>query len=127
MPGAEIIATLSLLLNVLVAVIGFTLGISRINSKVKETFEGEIISIKSTVSESELSMERKIGEVGSALREKIAQVELFNRDTFVRRDSFQQTTMILTKTMENQFDRLQRSVDMLAEKIEKYQTRGSGV
>ncbi len=117
MTDAEIIATTALVLNVIVAIVGATWGVARVNHQIKGALERELEGLHAAIHHVELRNERQMGEMGLALRTKITEVELHLRDNFVRRDIFQDTVVILTKNMESQFARLEAAINRLSDKV----------
>lgn len=127
---SDYIAIGSISLNILVALVGGTWGISKITANISTEFQQELDGQKEDttrrldglqrlMSGNELAMERNIGETGAAIREKIKEVELFTRDNFVRRDTFHEMVQLLTTNMQTQFGRLEETLNRLSDKLDR--------
>lgn len=106
MSPAEYVATASLLINLVIALVS--------------------LKIRNELSKTEIAMERKIEQGQSDMLEKIRQVELFTRDNFVRQGIFDRMADMMTTQMQAQFDRLYAEMSKLSEKIDKMHTRSEG-
>ena len=78
------VSVASLLLNIGIAAIAATWGIS----KIRITVSQEIAKQRTDFDARLLQHAREFGETASAIRAKVHEVELWARDTFVRRESF---------------------------------------
>jgi uncharacterized coiled-coil DUF342 family protein len=94
----------SLALNIGIALVGATWGISKIETAVRKAIDEHREKYDQDLNE----LGRNFGETSAALRQKVHEVETWARDTFVRRDSF------LAMVTE-----VRSSVDALGARIEK--------
>jgi len=117
MPSAELIAAISLLLNVIVAAVGLTWGIAKIRETVRDEIEEHKVIVEGKIE----SLRSNTGEMGAALRSKITEVELFMRDTFVRRDSFNTFASAIADNIKIQFDKVDRRLERMESKLDRYQ------
>jgi len=115
MTAPEIIAVCSLVLNVIIALVGFTWGLSKIAS----TIEEKILMFKEKIDLEIDAGRREVGEVVTAIRTKIHDVELYMRDNYVRRDTFTKLFESMQKDMQNlgerifvRLERMERKIDL---------------
>lgn len=114
MTSAEIIALLSLILNVLVALAWLTIGLA----KIKQAISSEIERHRERFEHDVDSIRLNIGEVAAALRQKVTEVELFTRDTFMRRDSFYETINSVRQDIRGQFEKIDTRLERMEAKID---------
>lgn len=108
----------SLVLNVFVALVGATWGVARIKSEVKDAVRDEIDAHRTQIDDRITQIEQRVGETTAALRSKINETELWNRDTFMRRDSFYKTMESYSTDMRTQFDKIEKRLERMEEKID---------
>lgn len=107
------------LLNIGVAVIGATWGVSKIR-------EGAQIQASILRDEFDLKLrasERAFGETINAIRQKIVDGELWNRDHFVRRDSFLLVSQKFEESLSSMVERMERRLDRVEEKLDELRDR----
>lgn len=105
-------------LNIIVAVVGLTWGISRVRDTTQSAIRDEIESAKQRFDADIDNLGRSFGETVTAIREKIREVELFGRDTYMRRESFYKTMEMLSVDMKAQFARLDSRLDRMETKLD---------
>jgi hypothetical protein len=110
----EFAAVAALLLNVTIAIVGATWGLSKIKEAVRDLMEMHRREVDQQLS----SMGRNFGETASAIREKVREVEIWGRDNYVRRDDFLVATgeikagiALLGERLENRFERMESKID----------------
>lgn len=125
MTVAETVAVAGLLLNILIAVVGLTWGVSKIRDTVRREVEEdrekitlEINALRHSHDGQIGTLRRDTGEVTAALRQKITEVELFNRDTFMRRDSFYEVMKGYGADMRSQFEKIDSRLERMEAKID---------
>lgn len=111
---AEGTAIAALGLNVVVAIVGLTLGISRIKDAVRDEIEQHRKEFDDDLG----TIRREFGETGHALREKITEVELWGRDNFVKKDSFVSVTDRISREVKEFADRIDKRLERMEGKID---------
>jgi hypothetical protein len=101
---AEGTALAALALNVVVALVGLTWGLSKIRDTIRDEIETHRIAFDADID----GLRREFGETAQAIRQKINDVEIWGRDNYVKKDSFTTVT-----------DRISREILSIAERLDK--------
>lgn len=124
MTTADILAAVALLLNVLIAIIGLTWGISKIKDAVRDEIEENRVRMEAKIEDADreiASVSLRAGEIGMAIRTKINEVELHLRDHYVRRDSFDRVINMITDSIKVLGDKIEHRLERMEAKIDQRQ------
>lgn len=111
---SEVTAIAALVLNVTVAIVGLTWGLS----KIRDTVRDQIDARREEVDEDIEKLRREFGETSAALRTKVTEVELWARDNLVKKDSFGVVTDRISTELKNFAERIDRRLERMEEKID---------
>lgn len=110
----EIVAISSLGLNVVIAVVGATWGITKIKDAVRDAIDKHRQKYDDDLD----SLGRSFGEGLSAIRQKVHDLETWIRDEFVRKASFEGSSNRMERTISDQFDKLEKRLERMEAKID---------
>ena len=110
----EIVAIGSLCLNVGIAVVGATWGISKIKDAVRDAIEKHREKYDNDLDH----LGRSFGEGLAAIRQKVHDLETWIRDEFVRKASFDNSATRMERAISDQFDKLEKRLDRMEAKID---------
>lgn len=110
----EIVAIGSLCLNVGIAVVGATWGISKIKDAVRDAIEKHREKYDNDLDD----MGRSFGEGLSAIRQKVHDLETWIRDEFVRKGSFEGSQSRMERIVSEEFGKMEKRLDRMEAKID---------
>ena len=110
----ELVAIGSLCLNVGIAIVGATWGITKIKDAVRDAIDKHREKYDDDLD----ALGRSFGEGMAALRQKVHELETWIRDEFVRKASFEWSANRLERTVSEQFDKLEKRLDRMEAKID---------
>jgi hypothetical protein len=116
---AEWVAIAGLALNVLVAVVGVTWGITRIRDAVR----GEIDAHRDKFNDDIDNLRDNFGETAAALRQKIAEVELYAANQYVRREGFYEVQKQLAGDIKAMGEQIAARLERMELKIDSKPSR----
>lgn len=104
----------SLCLNIGIAIVGATWGITKIKDAVRDAIDKHRQKYDDDLD----SLGRSFGEGLAALRQKVHELETWARDEFVRKGSFESSTNRMERTIAAEFDKLEKRLDRMEAKID---------
>lgn len=110
----EMVAIGSLCLNVGIAVVGATWGISKIKDAVRDAIEKHREKYDNDLD----NIGRSFDEGLAAIRQKMHDLETWIRDEFVRKQSFDNSATRMERTIAAEFDKLEKRLDRMEAKID---------
>lgn len=116
---SEWVAITGLLLNILIAVVGVTWGISRIRDAVR----GEIDAHRDRFNVDIDDLRKAFGETGAALRQKISEVELYAANQYVRREGFYEVQKQLAGDIKAMSEQIAARLERMELKIDSKPNR----
>lgn len=127
MSTADWLAAAALALNIVIATVGLTWGISKIKDAVRDEVEEQRLRMEAKLENAERDISDvslRAGEIGMAIRTKINEVELHLRDHYVRRDSFDQVIKMIQDSIRILGDKIEHRLDRMETKLDQTQAMG---
>lgn len=119
---ADMIATISLVFNIIVAAVGLTWGVGKVRLAVRDEIEKHKDRVNSEVK----SLRSETGEMGAALRQKVTEVELFVRDNFIHKDTFTRFADSVTELIRQSLEKIDKRLDRMENKLDTRNGNGGG-
>lgn len=116
---SDIGVIVSLALNVGVALVGATWGISRVESKITTATQTVIECHRKKFDDEIDVIKNQFGETIIALRQRISDVELWNRDNFVRKESFSSVIDSMKSDVNGLGDRIEARLLRMEGKLDR--------
>lgn len=115
----EMMALLSLGLQVLVAIVTVLWTVSKVARGLRQEAETRHQTYVKKIDEEIESLHKSIGEVGASIRRKITDVEFYVRDNYVTNEMIKNIFTMFSDNMKLQFDVVKESLAAIRDRLDR--------